>query len=127
MKGSRGAAGRGPVWWRAGLGGEGRASQQIPPWRLDEGGAQAAVERRGGPEDARQAAEGAPTATRVRTVAGKNEKPIGQMATGKAWRRPEVWPRDPEAASAVARAPACLSLCCRDAALAAVLAFSVAG
>lgn len=43
LKGSRGAAGRGPVWWRAGLGSEGRASQQIPPWRLDEGGAQAAA------------------------------------------------------------------------------------
>lgn len=60
-------------------------------------------------------------------MAGKNEKPIGQMATGKAWRGPEVWPRDPEAASAVASVPACFWLCGQDAALAAVLASSVAG
>lgn len=70
--------------------------------------------------------EGTPTATSVGSVASDSEEADWSSGHKEAWRGPEVWPRDPEAASVVAGAPACLCPSCLDAALGVFLAFSVA-
>lgn len=83
LKGSRGAAGRGPVWRRAGSVCEGRASQQSPPRRLDGGGARAAASGEAGRRTSAKLPRGRQPPLVSSQLPARARKPIGQMAAGR--------------------------------------------
>lgn len=128
LKGSRGAAGRGPVWRTAGSGCEGRASQQSPPRRLDGGGARAAASEEAGRRTSAKLPRGRQPPLVSSQLPARARKPIGQMAAGRRGegRKSGHVTRKRLRCGVGGGAPAYFSPCRRDTARAAVLAPLVA-